>query len=91
MKNSPCKAIDVTEDKMLDAIQVLELIGCNMSTLRKQIKLGNFPEPITIAGQRRWLASTINNHVISTNPHIAIKAILPKMIDKVLDKQTEVA
>ena len=50
-----------TPDRLLDLRQVLELVPASRESLMRWVKLGRFPEPVRLAGQRRvtWRQSDI--------------------------------
>ncbi len=65
--------VDVRKDSLLTFNDVCELVKCGDDTLRKMIKKGAFPEPLIIAGQKRWPTSLINQHIINSNPALVEK------------------
>ncbi|SFR98411.1 helix-turn-helix transcriptional regulator [Yoonia litorea] len=52
-----------TEEKLLSVAQVAEILGLGVSTIWRQVKLGNIPEPGHIGRSARWRKSDIDNLV----------------------------
>ncbi|WP_257274332.1 AlpA family transcriptional regulator [Endozoicomonas sp. SESOKO4] len=63
--------LDIRVDDFLTRDEVCKIIKINKDTLRTRIRSGQFPEPVSVAGQERWATSQINKFIYKTNPHLS--------------------
>lgn len=52
-----------TEKQLLSVSDVAEILGLGVSTIWRQVKLGNIPEPVHLGGSTRWRKSDIDRLV----------------------------
>ena len=62
--------VDIRHDQMLSCKEVTDRLGISKPTLMKAIRMGDFPEPIQIAGQDRWPTSVINDFIRQRNDQL---------------------
>ena len=63
--------VDIRIDEFLTREEVCKRVKINKDTLRTRIRAGQFPEPVSVAGQDRWATSQINQFIYRTNPHLS--------------------
>lgn len=52
-----------TDKQLLTVSDVAEVLGLGVSTIWRQVKLGNIPEPVRIGGSTRWRKADIEELV----------------------------
>lgn len=50
-------------DRLVNAKEIVEIIGCGRSTLYKWIKAEKFPQGIKLNGTRKWWFTTIVEYI----------------------------
>ena len=62
--------VDIAKENLLSSRDLLAMLNLGRNTLMKAIASGEFPEPLIIAGQKRWTASMINEYIMINNPSL---------------------
>ncbi len=66
-----------------NATQTAALLGMSREHFSRLLKAGKVPQPVNIAGQRRWLESQLTQWLSDQNPQLESATQLKKAVEKV--------